>query len=333
MDPASSEKNLYYKPSGGNGNGKLFLVLVVAAVCLALAAFVIGIVSLAKQSNTTSSPSVINVNSPAAQSTQSDADDDDKVWLFHVGEWDSNLEYIDEESGEVRGFISDIVDAVCRIANKNCRRVFDIYTNCWKNVAGEQGRGGVGLMSGWYDACSGWRPMKERTRTFAFGDSFTRDSTSTFVTLPGNPDDFNWRDLTGKKIGFGDGYSTSEHCVASANEGDIVGKDLTPDQIFHYHDFDTMLVALKAKEIDALFLSYGQVDQSPDVEVVSGELDLCKRPGLSAMARFDSKLVEWWNPALAKLVASKEYGEICQDSKDEHGHWPGRDPRELCLPF
>ena len=44
---------------------------------------------------------------------------------------------------------------VCRIANKNCRLVYDIWQRCWDSEQGEVPRGGVGLMSGWYDACAG----------------------------------------------------------------------------------------------------------------------------------------------------------------------------------
>ena len=37
------------------------------------------------------------------------------------------------------------------------------------------------------------------------------------------------------------------------------------------------------------------------------------------MTRFDNKLIEWWNPAQAKLLASEEYTEICKDVEEEHG--------------
>ncbi len=53
-----------------------------------------------------------------------------------------------------------LICLVCRIAGKNCQLVFDIYKNCWENVAGETARGGFGLMAGWFDACAGkyWYP-------------------------------------------------------------------------------------------------------------------------------------------------------------------------------
>ena len=48
-----------------------------------------------------------------------------------------------------------VIFQVCRIANKNCKLVFDVYTNCWDTKAGETARGGLGMMAGWFDACGG----------------------------------------------------------------------------------------------------------------------------------------------------------------------------------
>ena len=41
------------------------------------------------------------------------------------------------------------------MGNKNCRIVYDIWTRCWDSEAGQVTRGGVGLMSDWYDGCAG----------------------------------------------------------------------------------------------------------------------------------------------------------------------------------
>ncbi len=42
------------------------------------------------------------------------------------------------------------------------------------------------------------------------------------------------------------------------------------------------------------------------------------------MTRFDGTLIEWWNPAQAKLLASDEYKEICKDVLEEHGKMSNR---------
>ncbi|XP_072042614.1 uncharacterized protein [Amphiura filiformis] len=331
MEPSSSEKNLYRKDSSSesNGHSTLYLVLLVAAVCFAFAAFIIAIVSLTKQ-NVTSSPSVVNVGGSGGGLTSSADYDDDKVWLIHTGHGGTNSEYISEETGRVEGFNPDIMNAVCRIANKNCALVFDVYTNCWDNNAGETARGGVGMMAGWFDACGAWRVKPERQRTFAFSDEFSRGPYQGFVTLPGNPKDFNWKDITGKTIGFLDGFSADEHCLAKT-EGTIVGAVLQEENIKHCIDFDECYDLLVAETIDAMFFSASKFRGRTEVELVSDELNFCGVGGFGMMTRFDGKLIDWWNPAQAKLLASKEYHEICQDVKITHGHMPGYAPEDFCL--
>ncbi len=56
-----------------------------------------------------------------------------------------------------------------------------------------------------------------------------------------------------------------------------------------------------------------------DVQITGGEIDACPVGGHGMMTRFDGKLIDWWNPAQRKLLASKEYHQICQDVKVNHG--------------
>ncbi len=51
----------------------------------------------------------------------------------------------------------------------------------------------------------------------------------------------------------------------------------------------------------------------------SPELDICEQVGFGMMTRYDSKLIDWWNPAQEKLLKSKQYAEICQDVREVHG--------------
>ncbi len=44
---------------------------------------------------------------------------------------------------------------VCRIAEKNCRFVWDLYDRCWESRVGKSPLAGVGLLGQWYDACTG----------------------------------------------------------------------------------------------------------------------------------------------------------------------------------
>ncbi len=51
--------------------------------------------------------------------------------------------------------ITFLIFLVCQRASKNCRVVYDVWTRCWDSEEGQVARGGVGLMSNWYDACQG----------------------------------------------------------------------------------------------------------------------------------------------------------------------------------
>ncbi|XP_072045331.1 uncharacterized protein [Amphiura filiformis] len=325
MEPASSEKELYRKDNSGRaGNGKLYLVLLVAAVCFAFAAFVIAIVSLSKQTGSSASPSVVNVGL-----TSVDYDKDDKVWIIQGGHAGWDHYYISEKTGKLEGFVPDIIHAVCRIANKNCKIVADPWSNCWRVVEGETPRGGNGLMAGWYDACSGYRSTTERRRTFAFSDQFTVSPHEVFVTLPGNPRNFDWRNITGKTIAFFDrGTYSNPDCLAEAKG--IVGA-VVPTENIRRGRFPQILEWLKDETVDALFADAILVKDKTGIEEVTDHLQVCPVSGNSLMTRYDSKLNDWWNPAQAKLIASKEYHEICNDVKVKHGHQPGYDLEDFCI--
>ena len=55
----------------------------------------------------------------------------------------------------VHSVLHYFVLVVCRVANKNCQLVFDAFKHCWDSTAGEDAKGGIGLMNGYYDGCSG----------------------------------------------------------------------------------------------------------------------------------------------------------------------------------
>ncbi|XP_072024093.1 uncharacterized protein [Amphiura filiformis] len=105
-------------------------------------------------------------------------------------------------------------------------------------------------MSGWFDACGGWRVKPDRQRTFAFSDPFTESPHQAFATLPGNPGSFDWQDITGKTIGFIDGSSGDEFCLAKSEE--IVGAVLPTENIQHCITLEECYDLLVDDTIDAI---------------------------------------------------------------------------------
>ncbi|XP_072016261.1 uncharacterized protein [Amphiura filiformis] len=198
---------------------------------------------------------------------------DDKVWLFHVGLWGNTEQYINAE-GVAAGFDIDVLNAVCRIAGKNCKTVYDITTNCVYSVDKEDPRGGVGMMAGWYEGCIGWRNTTERRRYFDFSDDYVQPTMEVFVTLPGNPGGFDYHDLTAKKIGFINGFSSNEQCVAALYGDSIIGADIPPENVVQCAGVSGCIQALENNEIDAWFILSSVVRGRSDVEIVSEELAL-----------------------------------------------------------
>merc|ERR550519_2255120 len=46
-------------------------------------------------------------------------DNGDEIWRFARSHYNNRAEYLDEEAGLIRGYNTDIVEAVCRIAEKS----------------------------------------------------------------------------------------------------------------------------------------------------------------------------------------------------------------------
>ncbi|XP_072029128.1 uncharacterized protein [Amphiura filiformis] len=175
---------------------------------------------------------------------------------------------------------------------------------------------------------AGYRVLPERQRTFDFSDQFTTPLPQAFATLTGNPRKFDWRNITGKIVGFFDGAVGDEHCLANA-EG-IVGAVLPAENIRHCPTDEQCFEWLKAETVDALFSEAILFQGITGVEE-HYKLQACQTGGAAMMTRKDSKLIDWWNPAQAKLLASKEYHEICNDVKVAHGDQPGYDPEDFCI--
>ncbi|XP_072046775.1 uncharacterized protein [Amphiura filiformis] len=256
--------------------------------------------------------------------------EEDKEWLFHVGLWGNNEQYINDE-GVAAGFDIDVLNAVCRIAGKICKTVYDITTNCVYSADQEDPRGGIGMMAGWYEGCIGWRNTVERRLYFDFSDDYVQPTMEVFVTLPGNPGSFDYQDLTAKKIGFINGFSSNKQCVADLYGDSIVGADIPAENVVQCAGVSGCIQALESNEIDAWFILSSVVRGRTDVEIVSEELAPCTPVGNSLMARKDSRVLEWFQPALETLMSSSEYEELCQNIIDEHGDQPGRGPEGTCF--
>lgn len=250
----------------------------------------------------------------------------DEIWTIAVGSLGTREAYLDPLSGEPKGFYVDVIDAVCKRANMDCRLVYDRYSNCWTSVDGEE-YGGVGLFNYYYDACAAWYHTYNRAHTFQFTEAFGKNQGSGFIVPTGNPSGFNWMDLTERKIGFVTGFASTPLCVAQ-NAEVVIGASLSDDQIVYYDSLPGMVQGVIDGEVDAGFESL--FPNTDVVDFIEAEV-FCSVDGIGLMHRKDNPINDWWNPAWQQVRDSEEYEMICNNLLEEHGDLPGPNPEDLCI--
>ncbi|XP_072019122.1 uncharacterized protein [Amphiura filiformis] len=315
----------------GRGSGAVccFLLVTLIVGAVSFAGLVLSIISFVRDERAGSPVSVVD-NRPVPTGQQDDNYPEDhvyvpgpynpeEVWLLHIDVDGSNFEYFDPVKGVINGHNIDIINAVCRKANKNCRIVFDSYSRCWSG-----GLGAEGLMSGWYHACTGWRITSDRELVFKFTDPFQVRSPAVLVAGSGSSGQF---DVSGKKIGFVQGWSTNAGCLNRNDEG-IQGLPLNSDQAVEYPTLERLEAALTSGEVDAVFIGAEATFVSRN-NIVSEDL-FCSKEGGAMMMRKDTFLDKWWNPAWRALLASQEYQDLCRDIAIAHGDRPGLSREMIC---
>ncbi|XP_071499383.1 uncharacterized protein [Diadema antillarum] len=257
---------------------------------------------------------------------------EEKVWTFAVGSTYLNFHYIDDVwDDEVSGFDVDMVRTICSVANKKCRIVMDVDSNCWLSQKGEEARGGNGLMGGWYDACVGWAQTHERRRIFAFTEPYTKPIPSVFFVNTAQKNSFDPQDMAGKRIGFLEGYADDEHCLNRQSSADIQNLPLKMAQISHFSSLDDAAAALKNNTVDAIYTTQYTVISDGVVEAANSGSYNCSTRGRSVMTRKDSGLEEWWNEAWTHTWETKYYNLMCQSLQIRHGGVDGLSPDKVCL--
>ncbi|XP_072019213.1 uncharacterized protein [Amphiura filiformis] len=268
---------------GGSGvNIKLLLMLVVVAILLASVALVVALISLTQNGHGGGEARVTITGQEGSDSKQ------DKIWNIATGHMTSNNIYIDQPSGQLKGFNVDLINA-------------------------------------------GWIKGHTRARTFQFSKPWQKPVNYHFIVQTGNPRGFNPTDVTNVTFGFVDGFINDEFCLA--RQTSITGSTLSTSQIQHYPQPTDMFNAVLSGEVDVC-IAVGNNLPTGLTRLEDPAMDCpLDASGGGLMLRMDNPLLEWWDPALERLIQTSEYHEICQDIIEEHGHMPGRDPKDRCFGY
>lgn len=330
MENAKSTENLHQKSSSNDCGGRIQLVLIVITLVIAVLALIVSFIAIGQ--NGTTNLSLGSYGDGSMSGDVSSGTSDDKIWAIAFGHDNTNTVYLEDETGELRGFNVDLVNAVCNYANKNCKIIHDIWLRCFDSEAGQVARGGVGLMDSWYDACAGWYGTTDRYRTFDFTNPYSRGEAESLFVKKGSPLATVWKDITGKKIGILDGWWTDEFCLLRNKDQFDAGVPLTTTQIIHYFGQPELLAAVNSGEVDYAFTGIAN-SIAADMQRVDDDPVLpCSLQGPSLMLRKDNTaFTDWFNPALAGLMKSPEYRKVCNDLINEHGHFPGLGATDWCF--
>ncbi|XP_066301988.1 uncharacterized protein [Branchiostoma lanceolatum] len=336
-------------PERTQSSGLNLPTMLLGALCvlLAIIAIILAAVSMNRQN-------VFNLGpAQAATGGGNDGQAAGKTWLIMIGHDSGAHEYIDVE-GNLAGYHHDLIREVCEAAGLNCRTVWDSYPNCWDSQAGQHGRGGQGLMNGWYDACTGWSRTHLRDGTFSFSKAFLPTHTASFYVRTGNPGNFNVDDVSGKKIVFLDGWVSDEKCLA--RQKSITGSVLPVDKIVHVTTTDEFLEQITSGQSHCsetntvpitapppslstakIFLSHqchwlrfntgglnSLISQGyfndTDVQLLPPRTPpYCMLSGNAMMTRKDNNFNTYWNQGFDKLVESGRFTRLCNEAAQRHG--------------
>ncbi|XP_013389304.1 uncharacterized protein LOC106158019 [Lingula anatina] len=232
---------------------------------------------------------------------------------FDIGPY----EYSDDSGFQV-GFGHDLIDAVCQEAGIDCRIVTEPYTNCMFSEKGQPERGGIGLMEGWYDACTGWLASRQRKQVFAFSKPFLKPFEVYFYAFPG----FNPFNITGKKIGLASGWFTNEACIAGLDQ--VAGRKVPPSNVFHAQTLDELLAMIQNGTVDAGFgagYALNTKISGTNIQRFPSDPIFCKNAaGGGMMTRKDNDFNSKWNEGFEKLVSSGRFKRLCDEARTKHGH-------------
>ena len=236
----------------------------------------------------------------------------DKTWTFSTEATRRPTFYLDE-FGNVAGFGADIVYAVCRQAEKNCRFVINPFQQCITSEEDGSFRPGDGLLEGKFDACPALSIAPDRFQYVKFTDPFL-NTYSTFNVREGNPSNFDPKNIKGKTITHIEGGHSNAACLRR------LGMDGA--NILVASSNEEAEENVRSGKADAYFTPRRRI---PGFDLIPGLYECASGAGVMVMP--DSTLPDWWNPAFQIIRESGEYREICEQSESRHGR-----PQRDCLP-
>ncbi|CAH1779256.1 unnamed protein product [Owenia fusiformis] len=228
----------------------------------------------------------------------------EKTWLFALeGSWQP-YSYLDQVSGQARGFLYDLIYEACLRCDMKCKTVFigDNLQTCLNNI----NLTAEGLFNDYFDGCVGWAPTAFRKNILAFSAPilkspmarlYTRETTK--LTTPEEV-------VAGKIVGFRSYVHLDELCLRANLLPNLRDQDIR--HLAFTMGWEELIRQLEVKEIDLAVLPDGYPG-TDDFVAIGGPFSCADGP-YSIMHK-KSKDLSWFGKCVQDLNEVGRYRTLC----------------------
>ncbi|KAK2173789.1 hypothetical protein NP493_848g00069 [Ridgeia piscesae] len=229
--------------------------------------------------------------------------EDHRIYAFAFGGNDKPHDFVDEETGMSMGLAVDVMREACQQAGKNCVTVSS--SACYDNTQ----QYSLGLNSRWYDVCGNYYHTVDRGRSYHFIGAYGQEPAA-FI-YAGKGSSISSVDTASQKIGVHGSFWINGECLKR--------QGMKFKTVVIKNTFDDLKTALDNGDIDVAFLSESVADGYKKL----GSKISCAKTGPAFMMRKDmANVMQWYDDAVRKVVASDDFKRMCSIAKKAYGGDP-----------
>lgn len=230
---------------------------------------------------------------------------DENITLFGIaGGWPP-YSYQDEGTGQGKGFLFDVVKAVCRQCGKKCDIVYSLSNE--ENCFNPEDLTGKGLNDRHFDACVGWTATIPRWNVFNFSSPMLDVKLAQMYVQKDSG--VTTDNLKGKKIAFRKFWYMDKFCIRQS------GVEIADDQVEEIvgrTGWEDLLPSLLEGKVEAIVVPNGHpLAQANNLVPIGPAVD-CSYGGAAGLMHRKDVDTTWFEEGLRELKAGFGYEELCK---------------------